>query len=245
MDDPNARIDPGAIKHPVWTGVGVLVMVAVIIAGVVLWMRGSAESVRISESSLGAPVALDGGLTAIPVEATIANQSDQPIRVKELTVDVQSAHRVATCFAAPRVLESVPGKYSVAVPVEAGVPATGVTTIPYTTEVPPHTGGRLAFTVGPQSQDARSVVVTVFRPVVVLEDGAELGLPSVAVATTPEGVQQYVDGVQALSATERSAQRSCARDELDALDDVYGTSSLQDEPLNRLREEYTELAGKR
>ncbi|GAA3951346.1 hypothetical protein [Gordonia caeni] len=244
MDDPNARIDPGAIKHPGWTAAGVIVMLAVIVAGVVLWARGSSEAVRISEPSLGAPVTLDGGRTAIPVEATIANQSDEPIRVTELKVDVLSSRRVGACFTAPPEPDTVTGTYSVALPMQAGVPTTGVTTVPYTAEVPAGTGGRLAFTVGPQTQDAGTVIVTVFRPVVVLDDGAELGLPSVATATTPEGVQRYVDGVQALTAAERAAQSACAGGELATFDDVYGTSSLQDEPLKRLRESYTELAGK-
>lgn len=242
-DDPNKRIDPGAIKHPMWTGIGVVVMLAVIIAGVVLWMRGSAESVRIADPALGAPISLDGGLTAIPVEATIENQSDAPIKVSELRVDVLSSHRIAPCFDAPAEPDTVTGAYDVTLPVQAGLPATGVATVSYGVEVPAGTGGRLAFTVGPRTQDAGSVTVTVFRPVVVLEDGAELGLPSFATATTPEGAQRYIDAVDAMSPTERAAQKSCAGGESATLTGVYGTSSVQDEPLKRLRETYAELAG--
>lgn len=244
----NQRVEPGRINHPVATAIGVLIMIGVIVLGVVLWVRGSSEEVRIGDTGLGAPVPVEaagGRVTAYPIETTVSTFSGDPLRTTTLKVEVVRSTAIKPCAPVFFPEVQVDASYTAALPVDqaTGLPSTSTSSYPLDREVPAEGEARVSFTVGPVTQSAGTLAVTVVRPIVVLANGAELGTQSIALATTPEIVQAYIDAVHRLDPTARQEQDQCAKAELAKIDDVLNTSSLENEPLRRLRQVYVVLSG--
>ncbi|MFT3661162.1 MAG: hypothetical protein QM809_07105 [Gordonia sp. (in: high G+C Gram-positive bacteria)] len=242
------RADPSRINHPVATAVGVLVMIAVIVVGIVLWTRGSAQAVRIGDTRLASPVPVEAKgarVTASPIEVAVSTESTDPRTAVSLKIEVLRSVTIESCSAAVFPEVPVEASYTAPLPVDqaTALPSVATSSVPLHHEVPARGRTQMAFTVGPATQSAGRVVVSVVRPVVVLNDGAELGVQSIALATTPEIVQAYIDGVHALDPTARQEQDRCAETELAKIDDIMNTSSMENEPLRDLRRVYSVLAG--
>lgn len=239
--EPQRRSDPGKIKHPVLTAIGVLIMIAVIVVGIVLWRKGSAEAVYTSGPSLGEPVAVESnraGVTATPVEAVASNNGPEALRVSEIRLDVVRTVPLAPCFSAMTDMAMIDARYTVPLPDDAAQTATA----PFAALVPAGSSTRVTFTVGPAQQPSGTVVVTAFRGVLVADDGAQLGLPSATIAATPELASWYVREMTALDPAARAAQHSCAQRGLAELDSLLGVTAMHAESIRDLRDAYAALA---
>ncbi|MEZ5210327.1 hypothetical protein MYK68_18005 [Gordonia sp. PP30] len=252
MTGNTKRVDPGAIRHPVWTAIGVLIVVAAIAAGIALWVIGSRDKVQITSTTFSTQVwPVAEGATSTPLDVAVRNHGDD-LRTTSIDTAVLEAYSLAPCFDSTALdartaepAETIDGDYTIklsAVTDASSAMAAQTVTTPFDHAVPGGGGSTFTFSVGPSSQPANRVQAFVFRPTLNLNRG-NLGLPSVALATTPELVRAYLDGIAALSPDARAAQASCARSQVNQIDRLFALSSLRSAPLTQLHDAYAALAG--
>lgn len=238
--------DPSAVKHPIGTAIGVLIMIAVIVVGVVLWVRGASEKVQITSTTFsGETTQVGPGVTATPLRVAVQNDGGKDLRITSIDTAVLDAYNIEPCFTPLPAAEPVSAQYTVGLPeVTPTAPALSATTVSTVVDFAlPHDAQQsVSLSVGPVAQPVGRVQAFVFRSTLDLDDGGRLGMPAVAMGTTAEAVQTYLAGVAALDAAGRAGQSSCAAGQVERINRLFGQSSLRWEPLVQLRDAYASLA---
>ncbi|MFT3661084.1 MAG: hypothetical protein QM809_06700 [Gordonia sp. (in: high G+C Gram-positive bacteria)] len=153
-----------AVKHPVWVGAGIVVVVAVALAAVFLPGDSGSSTAEIAELSFGdltpikavdscgpacgysldeTPPIPDTEIT--PVDITIKNTADQPFTITMIEAEILENKNVG-CFRAGggRVISAF---YMIKIPAAKQEPTTVSTSVDFT--VKPNSSDRMVVSVGP------------------------------------------------------------------------------------------------
>ncbi|WP_024332497.1 hypothetical protein [Gordonia hirsuta] len=249
----------GILRHRVWASVTTVVTALAVIVALFAWSRpgaGPTGRVQLAAATLGPVIELTGErggpgagppqsqeVGAVPIDVTLKNTGDQPVRVTSINVDLLQGDRIRQCHAAGAGPGRITASYSVRLPIGPDYQLKlGPVTAPAEFTVAPQQTDRMVITVGPESQSHLFVDLIAFRINLGLDDGSRVELPSVAAATAVETAKNYTEGAQKLGPEFfQHLGVTCFKEMGELFDNAFAATDLQTEPLKELRTIYAKI----
>jgi hypothetical protein len=246
------RKAPRFIEHPLWTSLGAIIGVVGIVVSIYQLAGGpgyTPAALEVAIVSMSTPAEIEATVTspgsdqqrmtviAAPVDITLKNNGDKPALITAIEAELLYYKPLDDCAspgAGPGVISAY---YSIKLP----TPGYDETTNPgpYLTstrfEVKPASVDRMQLTIGPEEQLwATNYAKVMAVRLTLVHDGSEkLEVGTVEIATTGENVQNQI---------EHSKIRSCAKDNMAVLDELYAIQGYHAPDLDKLRAAYQRLA---
>ncbi|MFT3661159.1 MAG: hypothetical protein QM809_07090 [Gordonia sp. (in: high G+C Gram-positive bacteria)] len=247
-----------------WLPLGAVVGIVVLVVAIYALMRDDSSNapVELAAVTLGPVIELTGefggpgvvdeesqDVGVVPIDVTLKNNGDRPIRVTSIEVEVMQGDHVEQCHRGGAGPGRITADFTVKLPLVTENYTTrtrlGPTSSPVDFHVGPKDTDRMVITVGPEYQSHLFVELIAFKIALALDDGTRLGLPSVAAATAAETVDMYIGGAQGETSDSLDQHKSRCYSEMGALfDTAVEQTELQTEPLKNLRDAYASTAAK-
>lgn len=258
VDNPRSKL-VGAIKHPVWIGIGTVVgVLALGVSGFTAWQANSPSNDRLSIAAvtLGVPVdlsAVEEGATgypedvyptddiaAAPIDVTFKNDGGSVASIRTVTSTIVRMESLQSCDPEKRGAGgvSVAAKYSLQIPRGDRELEPVSNSIDF--KVDPGETGRLAVTIGPESQAKNQVYVFAVRLSFGLDDGTMVETGPVVIGTTGDIIDEFISQAANEDSNDARVAKLC-EPELAKIEDVVSVGGTIAEPVARLREAFQRL----
>lgn len=252
---PPERVWKKALDHPVWTTFGAIVGIVGLVISVVQIVQTfqtpdasleiAAVTIDGEQSMQGAVtggVDADDGLVGLtPIDLTLQNTGGEPSLITRVDAEVVFFKQLRDCTFTPPTPETVAVKYQLPVPMNGAEPAEKQVSAEVRFEVKPHAADRMVLTLGPQSQSMFETTPMLMSAKVTLihDDGEALDVGTVSLVTTIAAANAQR---AALRETPSAEAISCAKANLEDLDEMFAIQARRSGVLDSLRTAYQRAA---
>jgi hypothetical protein len=244
-----------AVKHPAWTTFGALIGIVGLVLSVVQIIQAmqtppldlevaaltsdGQQSVRGTVTGGDAEGTRSIGLT--PIELTLQNKGGKPSLITRIDAEIVYFQQLKDCTGAEPTSETIAAKYQLLIPMSDVEPTEKQLASEVRFEVKPGAADRMVLNLGPQTQPAfETTPMLMSARIKLVHDGDQaLDVGTASLVTTVDAATAQLD---ALGSSPSPATRSCAKENLDHLDEMFAIQATRSSLLDSLRSAYQQAS---